>query len=113
MSDTTGAPADLPLPDPELVIEISPPIVYQSGTFDVLRLREPNAREVRNAERNFKGNPLNQGPVEMRSYEIALVQAVSGWPMPAIEALPITKLDEAGRYLQLFIGRGQATGRTS
>lgn len=89
------APEELPA---ELVIELEPPIVFQGANFAELRLREPTSGAVRKAEVHLKSTTSEA----MRLYQIALVSNVTGMPIPAVEMLPISKLNRAASYLGAF-----------
>jgi hypothetical protein len=97
---------DLPI---ELVIELDPPIDFKGGQIHELRLTEPSALFVRQAEAHLKGQ---FGQEQMRKYQISLTSLVTGVPIPAVEQLPIRKLNEATRFLERFISAGPATGKT-
>jgi hypothetical protein len=92
---------------PELVIDVDPPVILKNGTYNELRLREPKAGEVRQAEFHLRASVNVES---MRRYQIALIARVSGWPEPAVEGVPISKLNEASAFLQGFIEGGRPTG---
>lgn len=89
--------------DAELTLYLDPPIESAGGKYDELRLREPLIGEWNKAETHK--TPTLQF--------IALISAVSGWPVPAVHLLPVSKFNEAVDYLAGFLGSGRATGETS
>lgn len=100
-----GAPAGLP-PD-ALSIELDPPIEQQRVSYDAVSLREPTARQVEAAEVKLKAQ---RTPADIRDYQVALLQSVSGLPVTVVRALPIRKAMEGVRYLEGFLRPARATG---
>lgn len=102
-------PETAPARAPTLTLTIDPPIELQRGRYDTLELREPTAKQMLNAEAHLRRG-VNMESVRLR--EIELVAAVSGWPKPAVELLPISKLVEAADFLLGFSQAGPATGES-
>ena len=94
----------------ELTLELEPQIEFKGGRYDALHLREPKVIEVRQAESHLRGN---FGPEQLRKYQIALIAKVANVPEPVAEALPISKLNAAWKYLRGFIEPSQETGSSS
>jgi hypothetical protein len=88
-----------------LEIVMARAITYQGGTYDRIELQEPNAGQVKLAEREMKPGTMEA----VRSYQIKLVSLVSGKPTQVIEQLPVSKLMEAVRFLEGFILTGPGT----
>ena len=96
-----------PPPLEALSIEIDPPIKFMGVSYSEINLREPLASEVRKA-RQMMRSPGNL--FESRRAQMSLITAVSELPAPVIDALPIRRLNEAGRVLSRFTIAGRKTG---
>lgn len=91
-----------------LIIPLDPPVEFKGGKYEQLTLREPNLAEVRKAETRLR----NQSNVEaLRAYQVALIALVAGVPEPMLDLLPIRIVEKGWRYLEFFLGGGQATGK--
>ena len=88
-----------PTLDAELVIDVSPRIEQAGRILSQLELREPTTGEVEEAQRKL-GATVNAAT--LRESQIHLVSLVSEMPRFMINALPISKLDQASRYLLGF-----------
>jgi hypothetical protein len=85
----------------ELTIELEPPIKTSKGAeIGVLRLTEPTARQVRDAEQEMNAEAPYAGQV---AYEIRLVGTVAGLNRDAQEALPVGIVNVGIEFLQEFI----------
>ena len=85
--------------DAELTIELDQVIEKHNRRVDLLELRPPTAGEVETAQRELGSVPNDE---TVRSYQIVLVALVAGYPRGIIGEVPISKLDQASRYLQGF-----------
>jgi hypothetical protein len=94
-------------PEDQLVIEISPALSFKGGAYDQLRLHEPSVGQVRKAEGSLRNGIHAES---LRVYHINLIAAVSGWPVPAVEMMPVTKMNEAANFLARFTMAGAETG---
>jgi hypothetical protein len=92
-----------------LTIELAKPIEFQKGAYQALALREPTVGEMRKADGQCR-NSVNMETLRLR--DIHLVAMVSGWPVPAVEMMPISKLEEASKFLLGFIETGPKTGES-
>ena len=90
-------------------LSLDPPISFNGASYGELDLREPLASEIRKARTLMRsaGNLF-----ESRRAQMALVTMVSGVPAPVVDALPIRKLNEAGRILSRFTMAGRPTGKS-
>lgn len=84
-------------------IQIDPPITISGGKYDTLNLREFTVGERIKADTH---------PTINLQYA-ALIVSVSGWPMAAVQMLPIRAFNEAVMFLGPFQGVGLETGETS
>lgn len=101
---------DYDLPDPELVIELDPPIEVQGGMkCERLVLREPTGAEVRQAEGHLRKGVNSE---TVRAYQHALISKISGVPHQVIDQMPISKIAMASEYLQSFVNPSRATGES-
>lgn len=100
IEDAAGAPP------PQLSIPIDPPIVFQTGSHDVLILKEPTVGQKRLAHEQLR-NGTNQATIDL--YEIHLISAVSGKPIAVVEKLPVGTLNKAMAYLDYFLDAGRRT----
>ena len=103
MSEATPAPVDGDIQavfDPEFNLEIVPPVVFKGATFDVLRLKEPRALQVRDAEQKIDATMSESSVTD---YQIELVRLVAKVPEPVVAALPSRQLAVAYNYLADFI----------
>lgn len=87
--------SDLP---PSLVID-DLGIEWNGGKYDAIELKEPKAIHIEKAMSSVNGTLTDQSVIK---YQIALICAVSGLPRQVIEEMPISKLNEAFKYLQGF-----------
>jgi hypothetical protein len=93
-----------------LSIALDPPLRAPNGEeYDRIVLQEPNTGDVEAAERVLKKG-LNL--YSLRLYQQTLLNRASNIPSTAVPFLPISKVDEACRYLQGFIDPGPATTRS-
>ncbi len=90
-----------------LVFNLKKPIEFQKGKYDQLILREPTARQMLDAEGHMRRG-INPETVRLR--DIHLIAAVSGWPVPVAEQLPVSVLVRGAKYLMDFTLAGQRTG---
>ena len=88
--------------EPRSSIDLDTPIEFNGKTYDTLALREFKAGEKSKAETH----------ATRTLQDIQLMSFVSGWPVPAIRRLPITKFEEGRAFLLGFIRRGPATGES-
>lgn len=97
------------VPDAAVSIDLDTAITFGGTSYHALELREPLGSEIRKARMLLRqaGNLF-----ENRRAQMALVTMVSGLPAPVIDALPIRKLNEAGRVLSRFTMAGRPTGKT-
>ena len=95
-------------PPEATTLPIDPPLAFNGVSYAELDLREPLASEIRKA-RQLVRTPGSL--FESRRAQMALVTAVSGLPAPVIDALPISRLNEAARLLSRFITAGRPTGK--
>lgn len=93
-------------PPPE-TLDLEIDVHYQAQHVTVLHLKEPTGKQMRLAERELAngGNPAS-----LRQYQMRLVASVANVPMEVIEAMPVSKINEAFSFLSPFIARGLATG---
>ena len=104
-----GSDDDESPPDGPVTLSLDAPITFLGASYGELDLREPLASEIRKARLLMR----TAGSLfESRRAQMALVTSVSGLPAPVIDALPITKLNEAGRILSRFTMAGRPTGKT-
>jgi hypothetical protein len=83
----------------ELVITVTP---FTIGTkmFSELRLSEPTSGQYAIAQKEGKGSTgAEAGNAILRK----LISLVGGWPMQAVDLLPIRKQVEAQNYLGRFL----------
>ena len=90
---------------PTMVIAFDPPLVAKTGEIAEISLREPTAREVREAERELGAE---QPWVHMLAYELKLISLVSGLPLASCDLLPIGATNIASAFLQEFVEAGAA-----
>ena len=96
----TPKKGDPPPPsEAELLIELASPIEKMNHRLDVLELRPPLAGEMETAQRELGVSPDDE---RLRRFQLVLVALVVGKPRAVVEDLPISKLDEASRYLMGF-----------
>ena len=92
--------------DPErpetLRIALERPIELNKGRYDALDLREPTVGEMLRAEGHLRKGVTVEA---MRLRDIHLVAAVSGWPVAAVERLPVSKMEQATEFLLAFAER--------
>lgn len=99
-----------PVPDEaEYTITLATPVTLLREERDTLALREPTAQQIMQAEGHMRKGVT---AASLRLRDIHLVAAVAGWPVPAVQALPISRLNEAATYLLGFSMRGRRTGAT-
>ena len=84
-------------------IDLSAPIKFGDKEFWSLPLREYTVGEKRKSETHSGSH----------KQWAQLISFVSGWPLPAVEMLPITKYWMARDYLEGFTRAGPATGESS
>ena len=90
---------------PTMTIGFDPPLAYRGGEVAEISLREPTARQVRDAERELGA----EAPwVNSVAYELRLIGLVSGLPAAALDALPVGAANYASTFLQEFIEAGAA-----
>ena len=89
-------------PDPTKTIEINPEITFGNQTYNRLELQEPTAAMVDKATNQHGAFKIM----------MVLVSHVSGWPMGAVEKLPVSVLTEAGTYCLSFLPSGPGTGES-
>lgn len=101
MSDDTDDSKELPpLPPPELVIQLTPPIeVEGAGTVFEIRLQEPTAAQIRKAETVLRG-PMD--PQKATDFQCQLITIVSKMNRQVIDSLPISVIEEGYEYLMGF-----------
>lgn len=87
-------------PLPELEITLDEPITFLKDTVTSIILREPKAKEVRDALAELG---TSNSPDALYRYQIALVANVSGRKKQEIEQLPIRTLKQAYEYLESFL----------
>ena len=97
------------LPDP-LDLPIEPPLTWNKGVYASLPLREPTAEELRKAQAFMRSGVT---PYTHRSYQMELLQMVTGLNPAIIHGLRIRTLTEASRHLALFIAAGRKAGKRS
>lgn len=90
---------------PSMMIEFSPPIEWNGGTYDAIELREPKAVEVLKAQAELKGTADST-----MKFGVALICAIAGKPRQVIEQMPISKLMAGIDYLTGFLDGGLQTG---
>jgi len=83
-------------------VHLDAAVQFGGTDYAALDLREYTVGEKRRAE-------THSGEHKQWAQVIA---AVSGWPLPAVEKLPITKYWEARWYLEGFTLAGRATGES-
>ena len=99
MSDTT-APAD------DATITLDAPISFQNRTYETLQLREPTIGEVIRGD----GQMRNGATLEaVHNRQCTIISAVTGWPLPAVQKLPVSAHNRAWAYLDSFLQRGLPT----
>ena len=97
-------------PPDTLDLPIEPPLTWNKGSYPSLPLREPTAEELRKA-RGFMRSGVT--PYTHRSYQMELLQMVTGFNPAIIHGLRIRTLTEASRHLALFIAAGRRAGKAS
>ena len=86
-----------------LTLTIDPPIEHNGGTIAELRLREPRAGEVKNAEAVLRdGTDVDR----LRWYQTKLIASVSGVPADALAKLRIGLFRQAADFLDGFTSAG-------
>ena len=93
-----AAKQEKPVLDADLVIEVHPRIEQAGRIVSQIELREPTTGEVEEAQRKL--TVVNAAT--LRESQIHLVCLVSELPRFVVNALPISKLDQASRYLLGF-----------
>ena len=87
---------------------LSASLSFSGGQVTSLSLREPTAEELRRA-RNLMRTATT--PYTHRSYEMSLLESVTGLPAEVIHGLRIRDLTRASRHLAGFIEAGRKTGK--
>ena len=90
-------------PPDTMTITLDPPVAYRGGEIAQLDLREPKAREVREAEREYSTEAPWAGAM---AYELRLIGMVTGLNQMALDALPIGATNYASTFLQEFVEAG-------
>lgn len=90
-----------------MTIEVKPPVEFKGRTYAEIVVREPTAKQVRQAEQNM-GSGVTMG--SMRNRKIWLVSLAADIPVPAVEMMPISAVERAAAYLEGFINAGLETG---
>ena len=90
-------------PPDTMRIEFTPPLPFKGGEIATLELREPTARQVRDAEREFSLDSPWAGTV---AYELKLIGLVAGLPAKALDALPVGAVNYAAEFLREFVEAG-------
>jgi hypothetical protein len=103
MSDTTD-PTDHPA---TYTIILAMPITFDGRQVSQLVLREPRVKEVLRADEQLRHGV---SPHSLRNREIYLISFISGQPVPVIEQMNISQLNEAMKYVNPFLNSGQETG---
>jgi hypothetical protein len=90
-------------PPDTMTITLDPPVAYKGGEIAELVLKEPTARQVRDAEREYNQDAPWAGAV---SYEMKLIGLVAGLTPVALEKLPVGVCNYAATFLQEFVEAG-------
>lgn len=95
-------------PPDTMTIEFVPPLVVKGGgDIERIELKEPTARQVREAEREYS----NEAPwAGNTSYELKLIGLVSGLTTAALDLLPVGAANYAAAFLTEFVEAGGAEG---
>ena len=94
-------------PPDTLEIVFTPPLAYKGGEVASLTLREPTARQVRDAEREYTLDAPWAGTI---AYELRLIGLVSGLQPLACDALPVGASNVAAEFLREFVETGAEDG---
>lgn len=84
-------------------LQLDPPIKVKGGEVSVIELKEPRARQVRDAEARLDERLSEASATE---YQMTLVRLVSDVPQEVVNELPIVALGQAMGFLQAFIDAG-------
>ena len=87
-----------------LTISVLPPIVHDKVPYDALVLREPRVSEWR---KSIEALPSRVTPAAFMESERRLLSIITTWPEGALEELPTSVLERAGRFLRGFEARGR------
>ena len=90
-------------PPDTMRIEFSPPLPYKGGEVASLALREPTARQVRDAEREYSMDNPWAGTV---AYELKLIGLVAGLEAAALDVLPVGAVNYAAEFFKAFVEAG-------
>lgn len=95
-------------PPDALTIPLDTPLRAVNGEeYTDITLTEPTTGAVEAAERALR---KGSNSVALRAYQEALLSRSTDMHISAIHALPVTKVDEATRFIQVFINAGRPTG---
>ncbi len=81
------------------MIPLARKIERMGHIVDQLELREPTTGEVEAAQRKLTTNTSEA----LRAMQIHLIALVAGLPRPAVDALPVSVVNQGFRYLAGFI----------
>lgn len=101
-------PVEAPLPTAH-IIDLAEPIEVRGERYEQVVLREPTGAEMRQAKGHLRNGATAP---QLREYEMALVQAVSGLPRQVVQMLPIRVFREAALFIEGFIEAGRGTGKS-
>jgi hypothetical protein len=88
-------------------------VTYHAQHITSLHLKEPTAKQQWIAEKELSTQIHLAPPHQVRRFMIILVAGVSNRPVEVIEALPVTKLEEAFDFLASLRDTGPPTGPNS
>ncbi len=89
-----------------LTIELDPPLAYKlrkskaDATLDAIVLREPTARQVREAEKERTADAPFASQV---AYELRLIQMVGNLDAEVMDLLPVLLVNHAAAFLDEFV----------
>lgn len=84
---------------PKLSIELKSPIEVDGTTFDKMDLSEPNVFQMIEASKVISQTPTD---TDIRAYQLAMIQRVTGWPAKAIGQLPVSQEKQACAFMAQF-----------
>lgn len=91
-------------------MEINPEINWSNGqTYKVLHLREPTAKELRDAQEALPPATVGTSPQQGTDFQIVLVSKVTGAPRGVVEKLRFSELQKAFDFLAALMAGGQPT----
>jgi len=88
---------------------LSRPINFDGREYVQLILQEPTVKHVLRAEEQLRNGVTQHS---LRNREIHLVALTAGVPVPVVEQMRISELNQAMAYISPFLQAGQPTGES-